>query len=80
MAVGNVIGSNIFNSLAVVGLPTLIAPLIVSPVVLTFALPMSIVATMLCLIITIDKTVNIWHGVFLLLFYFYFIGKLYGLI
>ena len=35
MALGNIIGSNIFNTLAVVGLATVIAPITVSPVILS---------------------------------------------
>ena len=35
MALGNIIGSNIFNTLAVVGLATIIAPITVSPVILS---------------------------------------------
>ncbi|MBF2719048.1 calcium/sodium antiporter [Psychrobacter sp. NG254] len=35
MALGNIIGSNVFNTLAVVGLATIIAPITVSPVILS---------------------------------------------
>ena len=35
MALGNIIGSNIFNTLAVVGLATVIAPITVNPVILS---------------------------------------------
>ncbi len=35
MALGNIIGSNIFNTLAVVGLAALIAPMTISPVILS---------------------------------------------
>ena len=35
MALGNIIGSNIFNTLGVVGLAALIAPITVNPVILS---------------------------------------------
>ena len=35
MALGNIIGSNIFNTLAVVGLATVIAPIAADPVILS---------------------------------------------
>jgi cation:H+ antiporter len=35
MALGNIIGSNVFNTLAVVGLATVIAPIAADPVILS---------------------------------------------
>jgi cation:H+ antiporter len=47
MAVGNVIGSNMFNLLAVLGLPGLIAPSVLDPAVLQRDFPVVIALTVL---------------------------------
>ncbi len=80
MAIGNVIGSNIFNSFAVLGISSLFGELTIPKNILTFSLPVSIIATILCVFITLDGKINRWEGSFLIMFYVYFIGKLYGFI
>jgi len=47
MAVGNILGSNIFNAFAVMGIPALIGTLIIPHNILTFGLPMMLIATLL---------------------------------
>lgn len=51
IAVGNVVGSNIFNILAVLGLSSVVAPsgVAVSPAALTFDIPVMIAAAVVCL-------------------------------
>lgn len=51
IAVGNVIGSNVFNILGVLGISGLVAPglLVVSPPVLAFDLPVMVAVALLCL-------------------------------
>jgi len=79
MAVGNVLGSNIFNALAVMGIPALIGTLIIPHNILTFGLPMMLIATLLYFFITHDKEVTKWEGWLLVIFYVFFIGKLFSL-
>lgn len=79
MAVGNVLGSNIFNALAVMGIPALIGTLIIPYSILTFGLPMMLIATLLYFFITHDKEVTKWEGWLLVIFYVFFIGKLFSL-
>lgn len=78
VAVGNVLGSNIFNSFAVLGVAGLIGPVTVPANIISFALPLMIIATLLFFFMTQDKEVTKWEGWILILFYAFFIGKLFG--
>ncbi|WP_028972721.1 calcium/sodium antiporter [Spirochaeta cellobiosiphila] len=80
MAVGNVIGSNIFNSLAVIGIPGLISTLKVPQSIIDFSLPMFMGTTVLFILLTVDKRVNRGEGAFLVVLYGFFIGRLFHLI
>jgi cation:H+ antiporter len=74
IAVGNVVGSNIFNVLGVLGVAALIGPsgVSVSPAVLRFDIPIMIAVAVSCLpiFLTGHKIVR-WEG---FLFLFYFVG------
>lgn len=76
MAVGNVLGSNIFNTFAVMGFPALIGSLTVEANTLTFSLPVMVVGTLLFFFITQDREVTKWEGWVLLMFYVFFIGTI----
>jgi len=72
IAVGNVIGSNLFNTLGVLGIAAVLAPsgLSVPPEATAFDLPVMVAVAFLCLPIFINgKTVYRWEGA-LLVFYF----------
>lgn len=73
MAVGNILGSNIFNVFAVMGIPALIGPLTIPTEIISFSLPIMMVATVLYFFLINDKRVFWWQGVCLLLFYVFFI-------
>lgn len=77
MAVGNILGSNIFNSLAVMGIPRLFGPIVIPDGVLTFSIPMMVAATLLYYFIAQNKLISRWEGLILLVFYTYFIGQLF---
>ena len=79
IAIANVLGSNIFNSFAVVGIPALVAPLVVTDKVLLIGLPFMAVSTVLYFFMAQDKEVTRWEGMPLLLVYALFIAKLFGL-
>jgi cation:H+ antiporter len=69
IAVGNIIGSNVFNILGVLGLSTVLAPsgIKVSPSLLAFDIPVMLAVALLCLPIFINKlTVFQWEGGLLL--------------
>jgi len=78
MAIGNIIGSNIFNTFAVMGVPALFGTLAIPEGVLTFSLPVSIFSTLIFVLVMVDQKINRWEGWFLLVFYLFFIGKLFG--
>jgi len=72
LAIGNVVGSCIFNILGVVGLAVLISPegITVAPSVLTFDLPVAIIASIACLpIFFTGYKISRWEG-FVFLFYY----------
>ena len=76
IALGNVFGSNIFNILLVVGIPSLIQPLVIDNLTFTIGLPFLVVATLLFIISGISRRIHIWEGMMYLLLYFLFITKL----
>ncbi|HYN04168.1 MAG TPA: calcium/sodium antiporter, partial [Vicinamibacteria bacterium] len=72
IAVGNVVGSNIFNILAVLGLSGLVAPagLPVSGALATFDIPVMIAVAVACLpIFASGATIARWEGALFLFFY-----------
>jgi len=76
IALGNIFGSNIFNILLVVGLPSIIKPLIVDDLTFLVGIPFLVVATLLFIISGISQRIHIWEGIMYLLFYILFIAKL----
>lgn len=81
IAVGNLLGSNIFNSLAVMGLPALLFGDLPIPFeVFSFALPMMVAATFLYVFITQDKMITHWEGYLLLSFYVFFLLKIFAIV
>ncbi len=78
--VGNVLGSNIFNTFAVMGVPGLISTLHVSDMLLFTGIPVMIVASLLFLVVIVDRRMSSWEGWFFILFYVYFIGKIFNLL
>lgn len=80
IVVGNVLGSNIFNALAVMGVPALIAPLVVPSTVLAFGLPLMLASTLLFLFFIVRrKKVARWQGALMLVGYIAFISGVVGL-
>lgn len=72
IAIGNVVGSSIFNILGVIGVAGLIAPngIIVAPSILRVDLPVAIGASIACFLICFtDRIISRWEG---LLFLFYY--------
>ena len=89
MVLGNIVGSNIFNSFAAMAIPALFALrhpaetfslLHIPESIQTFALPMTLGATLLFILIVHDKKISRIEATILLLFYVYFNGHLYGFI
>ena len=65
MAVGNVVGSNIFNVLLILGLSAAIAPLVVSEQLVRLDVPLMVAASVAVLILALDGRVGRVDGVIL---------------
>lgn len=79
LAVGNVVGSNIFNSLAVIGLPALLTPLAVSNKVMFIGLPFMALATALACLTLARRRVARPVGAMLLVLFIAFVVLLFVL-
>ena len=81
IAIGNVIGSNMFNLLAVLGLPGVIMPHALEPELLSRDFPymigLSIALFAMAYGFKGDGRLNRWEGLLLLLAYFAYLGWLY---
>lgn len=74
MAVGNVLGSNIFNTYAVMAIPGLLGDLTIPSDTMTFSVPFMIAVTVLFGIICLSKRISVWEGYLLIIFYGFFIA------
>jgi len=79
IAIGNVLGSNVFNAFAVVGVASFVAPLSIPANVRSYALPVMLVVTTLYFFIAQDREITRWEGAMLLLLYGVFLINLFGL-
>ena len=75
IAVGNVLGSNIFNTFFVMAIPGLLGNLVIPPDILSFYLPLMIIMTLLFGIMFMDRRLSRIEGAILLLFYLLFMGE-----
>ncbi|MCL2923854.1 MAG: calcium/sodium antiporter [Trichodesmium sp. MAG_R04] len=80
IAIGNVLGSNIFNSLMVMGIPRLIGKLEISDNVFGSGLLVLLMGTILFFFVTQDKQVTRWEGLMFFIFYGWFIGNIFGFV
>jgi cation:H+ antiporter len=78
LAIGNVLGSNIFNAFAVMGVSAMFGSLIIPTSITGFALPLMLGATLLYVFITQDRQITKWEGGLLVIFYIFYIGKLFN--
>ncbi len=67
MAIGNIVGSNIFNVLLILGLSALIGPLIVAQRLLWWDIPLMISFGVLLLLLSLDHTIGRFDGLVLCL-------------
>ena len=77
MAVGNVVGSNIFNSFGVMGIPAFFGEVSVPLENLAFSLPFMIGITVLFCLFATASNVSRWEGVTLLGLYVIFLVELF---
>ncbi len=79
IAVGNVLGSNVFNSLAVIGIPSLLGELPVPPDMIRLGLPVMVAATLYFSYIIKDRHVTRLEGFIALAGYGFFLTGLFSL-
>jgi len=77
IAVGNVLGSNIFNTYVVMAIPGLIGDLEIPDDIITYFLPMMIAMTLLFGVISNNKKITRWEGTILLMFYAVFLIEIF---
>jgi len=80
IALGNIFGSNIFNILLVVGIPSLIKPLIVEELIFVVGIPFLVLATLIFVISGISKKIHFWEGLMYVLIYILFILNICGVV
>jgi len=66
IAVGNVVGSNIFNVLFILGLSALVVPLVVAQQIVRFDVPLLIGCSLVAMLISMDGRIGRFDGVLLL--------------
>jgi cation:H+ antiporter len=79
MAVGNILGSCIFNALGVVGAAALVGPVVAPAELLRLPLPAYVVAALLFYQLTQDKRVSRWEGMLFTLLYLLLLAELAGI-
>jgi cation:H+ antiporter len=75
MAVGNVLGSNIFNTYVVIGIPALFGTLEIPETFKTIFVPIMIGATAIFAFICQSGRITKWEGIALLVFYAFFLAE-----
>lgn len=79
VALGNVIGSNMFNLLAIIGIAALIAPMEVDPALLRFDLWVMLAASLVLIpFVYMGRDLNRWTGVALTALYLGYMGMVFA--
>ena len=78
MAVGNVLGSNIFNTYAVMAIPRFFGDLEIPPEFLKFHLPFMVGITIVFAVISMHNKIPRFAGAMLLILYGFFMVTLFG--
>ena len=80
MSVGNIVGSNIFNTLTIIGASALMMPVVIQKGVLYRDIPLSFFFALLLFVLSLDCNISLFDAIFLLilfcgfLYYTYYIG------
>jgi len=79
IAIGNIVGSNIFRVLFMVGLPGLFSVLRIDPLTFSVGIPFLIIATLVFVVSCISRRITMQEGALYILMYAVFISKLFNL-
>ena len=74
LAVGNVVGSNIFNTLLIVGVAAMVTPIVILRSTVRKDMPWSMLAAAILTIMCIDNFVSRWDALVLFILFLTFIG------
>ncbi|USR89992.1 calcium/sodium antiporter [Phormidium yuhuli AB48] len=80
VAVGNVLGSNIFNALVVMAIPRFFGALIIPKTTLIEGLLEMLCGTILMFFVVQDKQITRWEGYLFIIFYAWFIAQIFELV
>ncbi len=75
IAVGNILGSCVFNALVIPGIVSVFGAILVPEYLIGFSLPMFVIASVLFYLLTQDKKISPSEGMLFLVFYAFFISK-----
>lgn len=75
MAIGNILGSSIFNTFLVMGVAGLIRNIVIPDSILYEILPFMLIATFLAFFLSRDKRFTKWEGFIFLIFYVMFVRE-----
>ena len=78
LVIGNILGSNIFNILMILGVGSLIAPLTVSDLSYKVIMPFMLGATIIYWMISVNQRITRQEGLAMTFIYLLFLGKLFG--
>lgn len=78
IAVGTLLGSNIFNAFGIMGISGLVGTLVIPANMTGYGIYMLVVATLIYFFITLDREVTKWEGWLLIIFYGIFLFKLFA--
>ena len=76
IAVGNVLGSNLFNTFAVMSIPSFFGSLVIPENIQDFSLPFMVAVSVLFGFICVTRKISRWEGAILLVFYGFFYMEL----
>jgi cation:H+ antiporter len=79
ISIGNIFGSNVFNGSLILGVSSLIKPLIIDNLTFYVGLPFLIASTLIFVISGISRRIHVWEGSMYLLIYLLFLAKLFNL-
>lgn len=80
VAIGNVLGSNIFNALVVMAVPRFFGALIIPKTTLIEGLLEMLCGTILMFFVVQDKQITRWEGYLFVIFYAWFIAQIFDLV
>ncbi|ERK38461.1 calcium/sodium antiporter [Segatella baroniae] len=72
LAVGNVVGSNIFNAMLIVGCAALVSPMVILPTTVRKDIPFALVASVVLLLVSMDGDVSRLDAAVLMAMFFLF--------